>query len=39
MRRLAELNQKELYGQLTEDERKTQENLRAMMPTTAHTMN
>ena len=39
LRRLAELNQKELYGQLTEDERKLQENLRAMMPTTAHSIN
>lgn len=39
LRRLAELNQKELYGQLTEVERKEQENLRAMMPTTAHITN
>ncbi len=39
LRRLAELNQKELYGQLTEDERKLQENLRAVMPTTAHIIN
>lgn len=36
LRRLAELNQKELRGQLTDDERKEQENLRAMMPTSAH---
>jgi predicted ATP-binding protein involved in virulence len=39
LRRLAELNQKELYGQLTEAEGKEQENLRAMMPTTAHQTN
>jgi energy-coupling factor transporter ATP-binding protein EcfA2 len=36
LRRLAELNQKELRGQLTDDERKEQEKLRAMLPTSAH---
>ena len=36
MRRLAELNRKELRHQLNKTEQKEQERLRAMMPTTAH---
>ncbi len=35
---LAELNYKELHGQLTSSERKEQEDLRAALPTSAHTV-
>ena len=35
--RLAELNRKELHKQLTDDERKEQEELRAALPSSAHT--
>jgi hypothetical protein len=38
MRRLAELNRKELRNQLNKTEQKEQEKLRMMMPTSAHTM-
>lgn len=37
LRRLAELNRKELRGALTRREKQEQNQLRAMMPTTAHT--
>jgi hypothetical protein len=36
---LAELNQKELHGQLTEQEKQEQARLRAMLPTSAHVEN
>ena len=36
LRRLAELNRKELHGNLTSNERQEQETLRATMPTSAH---
>ncbi|EDX78670.1 hypothetical protein MC7420_7323 [Coleofasciculus chthonoplastes PCC 7420] len=36
LKRLAELNRKELREQLSEDERNEQEKLRAMMPTSPH---
>jgi hypothetical protein len=36
---LAELNYKELHGQLTSSERKEQEDLRAVLPTSAHILN
>ncbi|MEQ9367489.1 MAG: AAA family ATPase [Coleofasciculus chthonoplastes F3-SA18-01] len=36
LKRLAELNRKELHEQLTEDERNEQEKLRSMMPTSPH---
>jgi len=36
LKRLAELNRKELHEQLSEDERNEQEKLRAMMPTSPH---
>ncbi|HBY79411.1 MAG TPA: hypothetical protein DEG47_20960, partial [Cyanobacteria bacterium UBA11148] len=39
LQRLAQLNCKELREQLTEDERKEQQKLRAMMPTSAHQVN
>lgn len=39
LRRLAELNQKELYAELSDAEQAEQTNLRAMMPTTANTAN
>ena len=38
MHRLAELNRKELRHQLNKTEQKEQHQLRAMMPTTAHTV-
>ena len=37
-KRLAELNRKELHGELTEAEEQEQNELRAMLPTTAHTL-
>jgi hypothetical protein len=36
LKRLAELNRKELREQLSEDERNEQEKLRTMMPTSPH---
>ncbi|MBW4475019.1 MAG: AAA family ATPase [Stenomitos rutilans HA7619-LM2] len=39
LRRLAELNQKELYEQLSDTEQEEQTNLRAMMPTAASAVN
>lgn len=36
LRRLAELNRKELHEQLTDEERKEQENLRSILPTSPH---
>ena len=38
LRRLAELNRKELHGKLSKAEREEQTRLRAAMPTTAHTL-
>ncbi len=38
MRRLAELNRKELHNALSKSEQKEQEKLRGMMPTVAHTV-
>ena len=38
-KRLAELNRKELHGELTAAEEQEQTELRAMLPTTAHIMN
>ena len=37
-KRLAELNRKELHGELTETEEQEQNELRAMLPTTAHAL-
>lgn len=39
LQRLAELNQKELHGSLTEDERSQQQELRGALPTSAHILN
>jgi len=39
LQRLAELNRKELHGQLSRAERDEQKRLRASLPTSAHTLN
>lgn len=39
LQRLAELNHKELHSQLTSSEKKEQDELRAMLPTSAHSLN
>jgi hypothetical protein len=38
LQQLGELNRKELHGQLTDREQKEQEDLRAALPTSAHTL-